>query len=201
MAIRTVGKAGDKFVKEIESLKAQTISPNRIVVYIAEGFDLPPRVADEEYVVVPKGLVHQRAVIPDDEEVDYLLILDDDVFVPKDAVEQMFHMMEDGDCDCIIPDTFPSHRLSLWQKVIARCAHLRPDLDSYNRNRLALYEGLSAMGYEMAKPDGAFYLFVKAPGGDANRFSELAKQHDLLLLFPGVLLRQLRYDSKKLAGV
>ncbi len=73
---------------------------------------------------------------------------------------------------------------SLWQKVIARCAHLRPDLDSYNRNRLALYEGLSAMGYEMAKPDGAFYLFVKAPGGDANAFSELAKQRDLLLV-PG----------------
>ena len=73
---------------------------------------------------------------------------------------------------------------SLWQKVIARCAHLRPDLDSYNRNRLALYEGLSAMGYEMAKPDGAFYLFVKAPGGDANAFSQLAKQRDLLLV-PG----------------
>ena len=73
---------------------------------------------------------------------------------------------------------------SLWQKVIARCAHLRPDLESYNRNRLALYEGLSAMGYEMAKPDGAFYLFVKAPGGDANAFSELAKQRDLLLV-PG----------------
>ena len=73
---------------------------------------------------------------------------------------------------------------SLWQKVIARCAHLRPDLESYNRNRLALYEGLSAMGYEMAKPDGAFYLFIKAPGGDANAFSQLAKQRDLLLV-PG----------------
>ena len=73
---------------------------------------------------------------------------------------------------------------SLWQKVIARCAHLRPDLESYNRNRLALYQGLTAMGYEMAKPDGAFYLFIKAPGGDANRFSQLAKQKDLLLV-PG----------------
>ena len=73
---------------------------------------------------------------------------------------------------------------SLWQKVIARCAHLRPDLDSYNRNRLTLYQGLTAMGYEMAKPDGAFYLFIKAPGGDANRFSELAKKKDLLLV-PG----------------
>ena len=73
---------------------------------------------------------------------------------------------------------------SLWQKVIARCATLRPDLDSYDRNRRALYEGLTAMGYEMAKPDGAFYLFIKAPGGDANAFSEKAKQKDLLVV-PG----------------
>ena len=73
---------------------------------------------------------------------------------------------------------------SLWQKVIARCAGLRPDLQAYDRNRKALYEGLTAMGYEMAKPDGAFYLFIKAPGGDANAFSEKAKARDLLLV-PG----------------
>ena len=73
---------------------------------------------------------------------------------------------------------------SLWQKVIARCAHLRPDLEAYDRNRRALYEGLTAMGYEMEKPDGAFYLFIKAPGGDAVAFSEKAKKKDLLLV-PG----------------
>ena len=73
---------------------------------------------------------------------------------------------------------------SLWQKVIARCAHLRPNLEAYDRNRRALYEGLTAMGYEMAKPDGAFYLFIKAPGGDAVAFSEKAKKKDLLLV-PG----------------
>ena len=73
---------------------------------------------------------------------------------------------------------------SLWQKVIARCATLRPDLDAYDRNRKALYEGLVELGYEVAKPDGAFYLFVKAPGGDANAFSEKAKLKDLLVV-PG----------------
>ncbi len=73
---------------------------------------------------------------------------------------------------------------SLWQKVIARCTHLRPDLESYDRNRRMLYDGLTAMGYEMAQPDGAFYLFIKAPGGDANAFCEKAKQKDLLLV-PG----------------
>ena len=73
---------------------------------------------------------------------------------------------------------------SLWQKVIARCTHLRPDLVAYDRNRKTLYEGLTAMGYEMAKPDGAFYLFIKAPGEDAKYFSEMAKQKDLLVV-PG----------------
>ena len=73
---------------------------------------------------------------------------------------------------------------SLWQKVIARCTHLRPDLEAYDRNRKTLYENLTAYGYEMAKPDGAFYLFIKAPGGDAVAFSEEAKKYDLLVV-PG----------------
>jgi len=73
---------------------------------------------------------------------------------------------------------------SLWQKVIARCTHLRPDLEAYDRNRKALYENLTSYGYEMAKPDGAFYLFIKAPGGDAVAFSEKAKEYDLLVV-PG----------------
>ena len=73
---------------------------------------------------------------------------------------------------------------SLWQKVIARCTHLRPDLDAYDRNRRMLYDSLTAMGYEMAKPDGAFYLFIKAPGGDAVAFMEKAKAKDLLIV-PG----------------
>ena len=73
---------------------------------------------------------------------------------------------------------------SLWQKVIARCTHLRPDVAAYDRNRRLLCDALTEMGYEMARPDGAFYLFIKAPGGDANAFSDKAKQKDLLLV-PG----------------
>ena len=73
---------------------------------------------------------------------------------------------------------------SLCQKVIARCVALRPDLDAYDVNRRALYDGLTALGYEIARPDGAFYLFIKAPGGDAVAFSEKAKQKDLQIV-PG----------------
>ena len=73
---------------------------------------------------------------------------------------------------------------SLWQKVIARCAHLRPDLEAYDRNRRLLYEGLVAAGYRVAKPEGAFYLFVEAPGGSAKAFCEKAKELDVLVV-PG----------------
>lgn len=73
---------------------------------------------------------------------------------------------------------------ALMQKVIARCAHLRPDLAAYDKNRRALYEGLLSMGYEIAKPEGAFYLFVKVPDADSEGFFRRAKARDLLLV-PG----------------
>ena len=73
---------------------------------------------------------------------------------------------------------------SLLQKVIARCVSLRPDLEAYDENRRLLSEALRSYGYEMARPDGAFYLFVKAPGGSSAAFSEKAKLQDLLLV-PG----------------
>ena len=72
---------------------------------------------------------------------------------------------------------------TLMQKVIEYCAEERPDLVAYDENRNLLYNGLREMGYECAKPDGAFYLFVKAPNGDANAFSEKAKlEHNLLVV-------------------
>ena len=47
-----------------------------------------------------------------------------------------------------------------------------------------LYEALTGYGYEVAKPDGAFYLFVKAPGGSSMAFMEKAKEKGLLIV-PG----------------
>lgn len=73
---------------------------------------------------------------------------------------------------------------TLMQKVIQLCAGERPDLAAYDENRNLLYNSLREMGYECAKPDGAFYLFVKAPNGDANVFSEKAKLGYNLLVVP-----------------
>ena len=73
---------------------------------------------------------------------------------------------------------------SLWQKVIAKCASVRPDLEYYDRNRKLLFYTLAVMGYELARPEGAFYIFVRIPGNDPQAFLEQAKAKDLLLV-PG----------------
>ena len=74
---------------------------------------------------------------------------------------------------------------TLIQKVIGRCVGEMPNLEAYDENRQLLFNSLSEMGYEMAKPDGAFYMFVKAPNGDAVAFSEKAKLEHNLLVVPG----------------
>ena len=73
---------------------------------------------------------------------------------------------------------------SLMQKVIARCEGQTSDISIYQRNRDLLYNALSEYGYTCVHPDGAFYLFVKAPGGDAYELYERGKQYELLLV-PG----------------
>lgn len=120
VAIRTVGKAGDKYIKELESLHHQTVKPKHIYVHLAEGFERPKeQVGMEEYIVTPKGLVHQRACSAEGVDTEYLLILDDDVYFPEDSIEKMYDAMIAHQADGVAPDTFPSQHMPLSQKLIA----------------------------------------------------------------------------------
>jgi len=75
---------------------------------------------------------------------------------------------------------------TLLQKVAAACCGLKPDLQAYEQNRACLYEGMQALGYRCAKPDGAFYLFFEAPCGmSAQAFSALARDTYNVLIVPG----------------
>ena len=70
----------------------------------------------------------------------------------------------------------------LFQRVAARCADVPSDISAYKRNRDLLYGGLTELGYECVRPQGAFYLFVRSPEPDAKAFSERVKQHDVLVV-------------------
>jgi aspartate aminotransferase len=73
---------------------------------------------------------------------------------------------------------------SLMQKTVAKCLDSQIDIGYYDRNRQALYNGLTNMGYECTYPDGAFYLWMKTPIEDDKLFVEMAKKYQILLV-PG----------------
>lgn len=73
---------------------------------------------------------------------------------------------------------------SLMQLAVAKCVDAQVDLAGYDANRKALYEGLRELGFECAKPEGAFYLWVKSPEADEKEFVSKAKKYNILMV-PG----------------
>ena len=73
---------------------------------------------------------------------------------------------------------------ALLQRVVAACVGKTADISVYKENRDTFYQALTSYGYQVVKPDGAFYLFVKAMEEDAYAFCERAKKYELLLV-PG----------------
>ena len=71
---------------------------------------------------------------------------------------------------------------SLQQKLIKNCLNEKTDIEAYNKNRIKLYEGLKALGFECVEPEGAFYLFMKSPVDDDKEFVNVAKEYNILMV-------------------
>ena len=69
-----------------------------------------------------------------------------------------------------------------FQRLVARCQGVTSDLSIYKGNRDRLLQKLTEYGFEFAKPDGAFYLFLKSPDGSAKAFAERAKKYEILIV-------------------
>lgn len=120
VAIRTLGTAGTKYQQELNSLQTQTISPKKILVYIAEGYPLPKEtIGIEQYIRCPKGMVAQRALPFSEVDTPLCLFIDDDVHFAPDSVEKMIMALNEMDGDCIAADTFRNQDLSLLSKLQA----------------------------------------------------------------------------------
>lgn len=117
--IRTLGTAGDKYIRLLTSLNAQTFRPEEIIVYIAEGYAMPQGTpGNERYVYVKKGMVAQRALEYSEVSTEYILFLDDDLFLETDAVEEMFEALVTSGADVVSPDTFKNSARSTSGKII-----------------------------------------------------------------------------------
>lgn len=119
--IRTLGTAGEKYQTLLDSLNRQTFQPSKILVYIAEGYPIPKETIEkEQYIYVKKGMVAQRALVYEEVNTEYILFLDDDVYLPETAVEQLYQYLIDNKADVISPDVFPNAERSVLGKWMMR---------------------------------------------------------------------------------
>lgn len=95
---------------------------------------------------------------------------------------------------------------SLIQRAIMKCLDASVDVSVYDKNRIYIYENLSKLGFECVKPEGAFYLFIKAPTGDDKEFVNMAKKYGILIVpgssfgCPGYARLAYCVDFKKIEG-
>ena len=117
--IRTLGRAGEKYQTLLKSLESQTIPPRAILVYIAEGYPLPKEtICKERYIYVTKGMVAQRALQYKEVNTEYILFLDDDVYLPDNSVALLFKQMLDNGADVISPDVFHNSKRPFLQSLL-----------------------------------------------------------------------------------
>ena len=125
IAIRTLGTSGEKFVRELESIKRQTVQPEKVLIYIAEGYKRPDyTIGKEQYVWVKKGMMRQRVLRYDEIDTPLMLLLDDDVELAPDSAEKLIKALGDYDLDCIAAVTFRNFLIPVSRKIYIAVTNL-----------------------------------------------------------------------------
>ena len=73
---------------------------------------------------------------------------------------------------------------ALMQRAAAALQGVAVDIGGYQRKRDLVYEGLTGAGYELVKPQGAFYAFPKSPVEDEMRLVDALMERGVLVV-PG----------------
>lgn len=73
---------------------------------------------------------------------------------------------------------------ALMQRLVAGLQRESVNIAEYQEKRDILYDNLTAMGFKMIKPQGAFYLFPQSPVENDVEFVNIAQKHNILAV-PG----------------
>lgn len=101
--IRTIGTAGDKYYRTIQSVLRQNIPPEEIIIVLPNGCKLDYVCGKERIVYSQKGMVTQRAIGINEAHSDYILVLDDDVEFQSDLIEKCHLWLQSNHLDCVLP--------------------------------------------------------------------------------------------------
>ena len=169
VVIRTLGTAGKFYQQTLDSIQAQTIQPAAVLIYIPKGYILPSEtIGVEQYLYVKKGMVAQRALPYDEVKTEYCLFLDDDVYLPPNAVEQMYSELCHYKAEVISPNTFYNYKASVRTKLVKTLTgkevyRLKNDKWSYKVLRTAgfSYNNPTKPVYEAQSNAGPCFLCKK----------------------------------------
>lgn len=144
--------------------------PYRELVY--DGIDVP--YLTKYYANTIVGYSYSKSLSLPGERIGYLVIPDavadsEDVMAAANVANRILGFV---------------NAPTLQQKVVAKCIDEKTDISYYDKNRETLYNGLKQCGFACIKPEGAFYLFVKAPVADEKAFCAAAKKYNILIV-PG----------------
>jgi len=73
---------------------------------------------------------------------------------------------------------------ALMQNIVGDLQNVTVDITEYTQKRDFLFNALSKIGYEVKKPEGAFYMFPKSPLMNDRDFIKLLKDQNVLVV-PG----------------
>lgn len=75
---------------------------------------------------------------------------------------------------------------AIMQHILPQLLHVKVNVDEYRQMRDILVGHLQQAGYKLVVPEGTFYIFPQAPGGDDVKFINFLKDRYHILTVPGV---------------
>lgn len=118
IAIRTLGRAGDKYRKLLKSITDSASQPEKIIVVLPEGYDPPEdQLGNETFVFCPKSMIGQRIEALRYIDSEYTLFLDDDIEFDSAFIEKLLEPLEQGLYDCSTGPLFSFFPASFAGKI------------------------------------------------------------------------------------
>lgn len=95
--IRTLGTAGEKYHKLLQSIDQLEPQPEEVIVVLPEGYDLPDeQLGYERFCFSKKGMIAQRMHGLNECKTEFALFCDDDVEFGKDFVRYLYEPIKQG---------------------------------------------------------------------------------------------------------
>lgn len=176
--IRTLGKGGEKYMRLLHSIDAQTVRPEEVVVVLPVGYEPPKeKLGYERFAFSDKGMVRQRIFAINDARTSYVLLLDDDVEFESRYVEKIFTTMLNAEAQCCIPILKDN---SLRSSLVRRLAESFVGVATYKDTHDKWYIRVNRCGglvlNSNMKPDVQYY---SQTGHGSNCFAETKTLRDI----------------------